>query len=156
MNAPKVTRAHLRPCTNAVATTRQNQGQKEGHREGRPSWLLLGWMRELGGRGLALIDLSLGGAAGNLKTPRTCTKASAWGEGLSKLGLGTLRAETALRKQPRRPFLGTLASGDTMAGIERTRDALGVAGATELSNGKDGQIYPLRRLTVRASRVASA
>jgi len=99
-------------------------------------------MRELGGRGLALIDLSLGGAAGNLKTPRTCTKASARGEGLSKLGLGTLRAETALRKQPRRPFLGTLASGDTIAGIERTREALGVAGATELSQARMAKFTP--------------
>ena len=87
-------------------------------------------MRELGGRGLALIDLSLGGAAGNLKTPRTCTKASAWGEGLSKLGLGTLRAETAPIKQMRRPFLGTLTSGDTTAGIERPRGALRVAGGS--------------------------
>ena len=74
--------------------------------------LLLGWGRDLGGQLLALIDLLLGGAARNLKTPHTRTKASAWGEGRSKLGLGTLRAETALRKQPRRPFLGTLASDE--------------------------------------------
>ena len=89
--------------------------------------LLLGWGRELGGQVLALIDLLLGGAARNLKTPHTRTKASAWGEGRSKLGLGTLRAETAPRKQPRRPFLGTLTSGDTTAGSERPRRALGVA-----------------------------
>jgi hypothetical protein len=92
--------------------------------------LLLGWGRDLGGQLLALIDLLLGGAARNLKTPHTRTKASAWGEGRSKLGLGTLRAETAPRKQPRRPFLGTFVSGDTTAGIERTRGVIGVAGAT--------------------------
>ena len=61
--------------------------------------LLLGWGRDLGGQLLALIELLLGGAARNLKTPHTRTKASAWGEGRSKLGLGTLRAETAPRKQ---------------------------------------------------------
>ena len=43
--------------------------------------LLLGWGRELGGQVLALIDLLLGSAARNLKTPHTRTKASAWGEG---------------------------------------------------------------------------
>ena len=109
---------------------------------GDRAWLLVGWGRELGGKVLALIDLLLGSATRNLKTPHTRTKASAWGEGRSKLGLGTLRAETALRKQPWRPFLGTLASGDTMAGIERTREALGVAGATELSQARMAKFTP--------------
>ena len=92
--------------------------------------LLLGRGRELGGKVLALIDLLLGSAARNLKTPHTRTKASAWGEGRSKLGPRTLRAETAPINQTQRPFLGTLTSGDTTAGIERTRGVIGVAGAT--------------------------
>ena len=100
----------------------------------------MGWGRELGGKVLALIDLLLGSAARSLKIPHTRTKASAWGEGRSKLGLGTLRAETAPIKQTRRPFLGTLTSGDTTAGIERPRGALGVAGGGRLSHGQSEKV----------------
>ena len=108
------------------------QGPKRDPETGDRARLLLGWGRELGGKVLALIDLLLGSATRNLKTPHTRTKASAWGEGRSKLGLGTLRAETAPIKQMRRPFLGTLTSGDTTAGIERPRGALGVAGGGQV------------------------
>ena len=128
MNTPKVARAHFRPCANAGATTRGRTKARKRADTGDRAWLLVGWGRELGGKVLALIDLLLGSAARNLKTPHTRTKASAWGEGRSKLGLGTLRAETAPIKQMRRPFLGTFFSGDTTAGIERPRGALGVAG----------------------------
>ena len=103
------------------------RGPKREQETGDRARLLLGWGRELGGKVLALIDLLLGSAARNLKTPHTRTKASAWGEGRSKLGPRTLRAETAPIKQTQRPFLGTLTSGDTTAGSERPRRALEVA-----------------------------
>ena len=113
-----------------MAPPRGRTKAKKRARDGDRARLLLGWGRELGGKVLALIDLLLGSAARNLKTPHTRTKASAWGEGRSKLGPRTLRAETAPIKQTQRPFLGTLTSGDTTAGIERPRGALRVAGGS--------------------------
>ena len=59
------------------------RGPKREQETGDRARLLLGWGRVLGGQGLALIIASLEGAAISLKAPRTRTKASAWGEGLS-------------------------------------------------------------------------
>ena len=129
MNTPKVARAHFRPCTNAGATTRQNQGQKES-RYGRPclapGGLGAGAWRE-SSRSHRFV------ARKRRQKPKNTSythQGVSMGEGRSKLGPRTLRAETAPIKQTQRPFLGTLTSGDTTAGIERPRGALRVAGGS--------------------------